>query len=148
MWAGMNDIERVLNSMDLFRSRLGSAFNEFDQLSRNRYPWVGVDNYPRTNLYDTGETLELRVEVPGVDKDQMNLKIQGNYLEISGKKTTSTPEGYTVHRTEREQVDFSRSFTLPYEVDTEKVTAGLKDGILTMRLPKSEAAKPKKVTIS
>ncbi len=88
------------------------------------------------------------VEVPGVSKDNINVKIQGNYLELSGKRTNEVPEGYTVHRTEREALSFSRSFTLPYEVNADNVKASLNNGILTMTLPKSEAAKPKQIAIS
>lgn len=138
----------MLNNMDIFRSRLGSAFQDFDRVIEQRHPWATADNYPRTNLNDTGDNLEVIVEVPGVSKDDINVKIQGNYLELSGKRTREVPEGYTVHRTEREANSFSRSFTLPYEVDADKVTASLHNGILTMSLPKSEAAKPKQIAIS
>ena len=148
MWARMNELEKMLNNMDIFRSRLGSAFQEFDQVADQRHPWATGDNYPRTNLNDTGDNLEVIVEVPGVSKENINVKIQGNYLELSGKRTREVPEGYTVHRTEREALSFSRSFTLPYEVDADNVIASLNNGILTMTLPKSEAAKPKQITIS
>ncbi len=148
MWARMNELERMLNNMDIFRSRLGSAFQDFDQLAEQRYPKTTGDNYPRTNLNDTGDNLEVMVEVPGVSKDNINVKIQGNYLELSGKRTNEVPEGYTVHRTEREALSFSRSFTLPYEVNADNVKASLNNGILTMTLPKSEAAKPKQIAIS
>lgn len=148
MWARVNELEKMLNNMDIFRSRLGSAFQDFDRIADQKHPWTNGDNYPKTNLSDTGDNLELIVEVPGVLKDNINVKIQGNYLELSGKKTREIPEGYTVHRTEREALSFSRSLTLPYEVDADQVTASLKNGILTMTLPKSEAAKPKQIVIS
>lgn len=148
MLTRMNELEKMLNNMDIFRSRLGSVFQDFDRVVEQRHPRATADNYPRTNLNDTGDNLEVIVEVPGVSKDDINVKIQGNYLELSGKRTRAVPEGYTVHRTEREALSFSRSFTLPYEVDADKVTASLNNGILTMTLPKSEAAKPKQIAIS
>lgn len=148
MWTRMNELERMINNMDIFRSRLGNAFQEFDRLTGQSHPWAAADKYPRTNLNDTGDNLEVMVELPGVSKEDINIKIQGNYLALSGKRSRTVPDGYTVHRTEREALSFSRSFTLPYEVDAEKVTAALHDGILVMTLPKSEAAKPKQIAIN
>ena len=86
--------------------------------------------------------------MPGVAKEDLQVKIQGNYLEINGTRKSDLPEGYTVHRTERGSSTFSRSFTLPYEVDADQVTATLKDGLLKMTLPKSETAKPRQISIS
>lgn len=90
----------------------------------------------------------VRAELPGISKDDISIKIQGNYLEISGKRVIETPEGFKSHRNERSSTTFSRSFTLPDEVDAEKVDAALKDGILYLTLPKSEAAKPRQITIN
>ncbi|MBT8362404.1 MAG: Hsp20/alpha crystallin family protein, partial [Deltaproteobacteria bacterium] len=81
-------------------------------------------------------------------KDAIDLKIQGNYLEISGTRKISAPEGYRVHRSERGSASFTRSLTLPADVDSGKVTATLKDGILVLTLPKSEAAKPRQISIN
>lgn len=148
MWTRMNELERMLNSMDIFRTRMGSAFQEFDRLARPVQAWSTTDNYPRTNLNDSGDNLEITVEVPGVNKDDIQIKVQGNYLELSGTQKRDVPEGYKVHRTERKAASFSRSFTLPYEVEADKVTASMRDGILTMTLPKAEAAKPKQIAIN
>ena len=80
-------------------------------------------------------------------KTDLKIKIQGNYLEIGGTRTVDKPEGYKVHRSERGTERFSRSFTLPDEVDADMVSATLKDGILYLTLPKSEAAKPRQIEI-
>ena len=103
---------------------------------------------PRTNLYDTGEQLEIRAEVPGLDKNRLTVNIQGNYLEISGSRDSDVPEGYKIQNAERESVSFSRSMTLPVDVDTAKASAVIKDGILYLKLPKAEAVKPKRITIA
>ncbi len=148
MWTRENELERMLNSMNLFKSRLGNVFQEFDAMARHGAAWENAENYPRTNLFDNGDNLEVSVEMPGLKKENINIKLQGNYLELSGKRTRQVMEGYTTHRTEREEASFTRSFTLPYDVDADKVTAVLKNGILRMMLPKSEAAKPKQITIN
>lgn len=144
MIARLNNLNSLLGTMDLFRSRMDAMFNEFDR----GISWSGAETYPRINLLDTGDNLEVISELPGVAKEDLNVKIQGNYLEIGGTRKSDIPEGYEVHRIERDTTTFSRSFTLPYEVDANQVIATLKDGLLKMTLPKSEAAKPKKISIN
>ena len=143
-----HDINQVFNAMDMFRTQMNSLFTDFDRNYGGDRRWNDVVSYPRTTLSDTGEALVLIAEVPGMDKEKLNVKIQGNYLEISGARPTDNPVGYTLHRSERTAAKFSRSFTLPYEVDASRVTASMKDGLLTITLPKSEAAKPRQITIS
>ena len=99
------------------------------------------------NLYDTGEQLELHVELPGFAKEDIHIKVQGNYLELSGTRKTAVPEGYTAHRQERENPQFTRSMTLPIEVDSSLATATIKNGMLSLTLPKSVAARPQQITI-
>ena len=77
----------------------------------------------------------------------MSIKIQGNYLELSGTKNSDAPDGYKAHRVERVNASFTRSFTLPSEVDVDKVEAVLNNGILSLNLPKAEVAKPKQIAI-
>lgn len=148
MIARFNDLNTMLGAMDMFRNRMNSIFNEFDRSYATGTGWPVVESFPRTNLSDTGDNLEITAEVPGIAREDLKVKIQGNYLEISGNRKSDIPEGYKVHRTERGTSTFSRSFTLPYEVDSGKVVASLKDGLLKMTLPKSEAAKPKQISIS
>ncbi|MGI6655580.1 MAG: Hsp20/alpha crystallin family protein [Desulfobulbus sp.] len=142
-----NDFNQILGAMDLFRNRMNSVFNEFDH-AYNFGGRQGISAFPRTNLSDTGDNLEVVAEMPGVAKDDVQVKIQGNYLEISGVRKSDAPDGYKAHRTERGIGSFTRSFTLPYEVDATKVEATMKDGLLQMILPKSEAAKPRQISIS
>jgi HSP20 family protein len=107
-----------------------------------------MGNTPRTNLYDKGDTFELIAEVPGLSKEDLDVKIQGNYLEINGKREVKIPEGYRVHLSERGSASFTRSLTLPADVDSGKVSAALKDGLLILTLPKSEVAKPRQISIN
>ena len=148
MFTDFNDINRMFGAMDLLRHRMDRFFNDFDP-SSDRIPDVSWwSNFPRTNLFENGDYFELQAEVPGLSKDDLTLNIQGNYLEISGKRSITSPEGVKTHRRERSDQAFSRSYTLPADVETDSVDATLKDGILTLKLPKTPDAKPKKVTIS
>lgn len=147
MWTRMSDIDRMFGAMDVLRTRMDRIFSDYDRMPGKGNFWRLSETGPRTNFYDNGEAFEMRVEVPGIAKDDINVKIQGNYLELSGSRKADLPEGYTAHRVERGERSFTRSFTLPSEVDSEKVAATLKDGVLTLLLPKAEAAKPKQITI-
>lgn len=148
MFKRMSDIDRMFGAMDLLRSRMDRLFSDFDRSYLHGPAFTLASNSPRTNLLERGDNFEVQAEVPGIAKEDLNIKIQGNYLEISGKRSVDSPDGYKVHRNERGGNTFSRSFTLPNDVDAEKVEAKLKDGILYLTLPKSEAAKPKQITIN
>lgn len=146
MFTRMSDIDRLFGTMNLLQKKLDNLYSDYGRPSG--YRWEFEHTAPRTNLYENGDNFEIRAEVPGLEKDDLNVKIQGNYLEITGKRGSDTPEGYKTHKTERGIGAFSRSFTLPADVDSTRVEATLKDGILYLVLPKHEAAKPKKITIS
>jgi len=147
MWTRVNDIDRMFGAMDLLRSRMNRMFTDYGRSYGEDYGWRVADATPRTNLYDNGDHFEIWAEVPGLPKDDLSIKIQGNYLELSGTRKSDAPEGYKAHRVERSNATFTRSFTLPSDVDVEKVEAALRDGILTLTLPKAEAAKPKQIDI-
>jgi len=148
MFRRMSDIDKMFGALDLLRNRLDRHFSDYDQAYLYGPAFTLTSNSPRTNLLTNGDNFEVQAELPGISKDDLNIKIQGNYLEISGKRIVDTPEGYKVHRNERGGSTFSRSFTLPDDVDADKAEAKLKDGILYLTLPKSEAAKPKQITIN
>ncbi len=143
MWTRV--INRGPGNIDLFRSQLNRLFSDFD----DSYAGLGRigTTTPYTNMYDTGDQFILKAEVPGMSRDELQIKIQGNYLELSGNHKAKVPEGYKTHRVERRSSIFTRSFTLASDVDVEKVEAELGDGILTLRMPKVEAAKAKQIEI-
>ncbi len=148
MWTTVSDFNKMYGSMDLFRSRMNRLFTDFDRPNGNDYGWKVVETGPKTNLFDAGDFLEIQAEVPGLNRDDINIKVQGNYLEITGERKSDAPKGYKAHRVERDTSHFTRNFTLPADIDPDKVEASLKNGILTLTLPKAEAAKPKLVTIN
>ena len=147
MWSRLSDVDWMFRTMDMFQNRISRLHPEYARL-RAIPTWDIVQSGPKTNLYDAGDHLEMMVEVPGIAKEDLSVKVQGNYLEISGSRKSDAPEGYTAHRVERTAQTFTRSLTLPADVDTGKVEAKMADGLLTLTLPKSEAAKPKQITIA
>lgn len=124
----------------------------FDQVNpvigRRAYP-AAVPAGPAVELTHDGNELVLRAEVPGMDRSDIELTVHDDTLTLKGVKRAATErkeEGY--HYSERRFGEFSRSFSLPFPVDTVKVQATLKDGILEARLPIAESAKPRRVDIS
>ncbi len=146
MFTRISDIDKLFGTMNILQKKLDNLYTDTGRSLG--YRWELEHTSPRTNLYENGENFEIRAEVPGLEKDDLNVKIQGNYLEISGSRKSDAPEGYKTHKTERGIGPFSRSFTLPADVDSTKVEATLKNGVLYLVLPKHEAAKPKKISIS
>ena len=147
MILSVNDIKNLFGNISSLQNRLKGMPTDFEKIWNPGYDWFMEKQNPRINLYDTGEKYILWAEVPGFDKKNLNVKIQGNYLEISGSRDSIAPEGYKIQNTERDSVSFSRSMTLPLEVDSAKTSAFLKDGILYLSLSKAEEVKPKKITI-
>jgi HSP20 family protein len=112
----------------------------------------GADSYgtwaPPVDIFEKDDQLVFRAEVPGVAKDQLNVRIENGVLSLDGeRKQESEINEENAYRLERTFGRFTRSFTLPTTVDANKVTATFKDGILEVNVPKAESAKPKQVQI-
>ena len=107
--------------------------------------------YPALNIFEEngGEAITLKAEVPGMKRDTLEVEVVGNRLAVAGVREIPDPEGeYRYHRRERQAGEFRRVFRLPYEVDRDQATATYRDGVLTIRLEKAEAAKPRHIEIS
>ena len=143
MWTQV--INRRPANIDVFRSQMNRLFSDFDTVYAD-FAQTG-ETIPYTTMHDTGDQFVLQAEVPDMSKDDIQIKIQGNYLEISGNRKTEVPEGYKAHRTERSASSFTRSFTLASDVNVDTVEAELDDGILSLKLPKVETAKVKQIEI-
>jgi HSP20 family protein len=109
---------------------------------------TGTGAFPLINVFNDGEDFVLVAELPGVKKEDLDIQVRGDTLRIQGKKTVSYEEGASAHRRERAAGEFDRTLTLPAEIDATKVVAEYRDGILTLRLPRAESAKPRTVTIN
>lgn len=104
--------------------------------------------FPAINVSETGETLLVRAELPGIKPDDLEVTIENNTLTLAGRREMPAEnEKVSVHRREREWGSFRRSLTLPARVEGDKVAARYTDGILTVELPKEAAARPKQITV-
>jgi HSP20 family protein len=99
---------------------------------------------PAVDIYQEGDDIVLKAELPGLKKEDINIEIRGDVITLSGeKKKEEKVEKKDYHRFERSYGSFSRSFKLPAEVQVQKATAKFRDGILEIRAPKTEEAKQK-----
>ena len=111
-------------------------------------PWsLDERSYPALNVWDDGESICAEAEVPGFEMKDIEVTVMGNQLTIKGRREASKKEGATLHRHERFTGEFVRSLMLPVEVNPDKVDATLKDGVLTLVMPKTQAALARKITV-
>jgi HSP20 family protein len=135
------------------RTRSPSTFEQLrrqlDRVFAELEPELGdVPGVPRMTLSDAGEKLVLRAVLPGVSDKDLEITANATTLTVRGRCKDEVPEGYTVHRKERASVEFARSFQLPCRIDPDNVDAVMKDGILSLTLPKAAEARPKQISVS
>ena len=134
----LEELERMRRQMDWLSS--GLSRNQF------REPTAGV--FPLMNVTEDKDNYYVRAELPGFKADDLDISVTGETLSISGeRKLPGEDEKAQYHRRERESGKFSRIISLPTQMDTKKVEARCADGILTVTMPKSEAEKPKQISI-
>jgi len=141
------------------RPTFESPFADFDQLRRqmlrlfdaasyDTYGELGAGVFPPINITQDTDNFYVRAEVPGVDKKQLEISALGRRLTISGKREIGKEnDRASYHRKERAEGEFNRSITLPSEFDAARVDAQYQSGVLTVTLPKSEAAKPRQIAV-
>ena len=131
----------------LMQQRLNRLFGQ--DLSTLQEEALSTDLWtPVCDIYETDNEIVVKVELPDVKKEEVKIGIEDNRLEITGERKFAQEvkrENYT--RVERSYGKFLRSFTLPDSVDTTKINAEFKEGILHIAMPKLEAAKPKKIEV-
>jgi HSP20 family protein len=132
-WAGMSGLRREMD-------RVFDRFFDFES------GWGGLevagDWAPKVDLSETKDAFVIRAEIPGVEQKDIQVSLQDQMLTIKGEKTKENEEkDEHYHRMERSYGGFARAMRLPVAVDGSKVTASFKDGVLTVTLPKTPAAK-------
>jgi len=115
-------------------------------------PWydlglTGANVFPSINVFTDQDGLVVQAEVPGIKPDQVHVQVENGRLTISGERTAGHPDA-SFHRRERRYGSFSRTVQLPRDLDPEKVHAELRNGLLTIRIPKHAAAKPRQIAVN
>ncbi len=140
----------------MFNSRVGAdAFrklrDEVDQVWRDVSRFNGGpfgQAFPALNVWESEDALFVEAELPGLSQGDLELEIVGGELTIKGQRPDVKQQGESYHRQERGTGSFMRRLRLPVDVDASKVEAKLQNGVLEIRLPKAEAAKPRKISVN
>lgn len=144
-WNPIRELEDLSNRLDraFGRSVLATTGAEPQDDGFLSFDWA-----PSVDIIEASDAFEIKVELPEMKKEDVKVSIEDGELRISGERKQEKEEkGKKYHRTERSYGSFMRSFTLPSNVDDSKLSAEYKEGVLQVRLPKSEQAKPKAIAV-
>ena len=147
-WEPFRDLMSLQERMnrlfdESFRSRAGAGAGQDDDWA------LGGAWAPAVDIYEHDGNIVLKAEIPGIDPKEVDVRVENNVLTLRGeRKIDNEIKRESYHRVERAYGTFSRSFTLPNVVDTEKIKAEYRDGVLRVTLPKREEAKPKQISIN
>ncbi len=137
-WEPFSDLVSLRDDMD----RLFETF--FGQHPEDREGFWA----PILDIEESNGNIVVKAEIPGMEKDEIKVSVRNNMLSISGeRKQEIETKDKTFHRIERSYGKFSRTITLPSEVDADKIKAAYKDGVLNITLPKPESMKPKQIEV-
>ena len=108
---------------------------------------TGTGGFPPINIFQQGDDFVAIVELPGVEKKDLEIEAKENTIRISGQKTIKYDEGASVHRRERVWGVFDRTLSVPIQIDPEAVKAEYRDGVLALFIPRAESDKPRSIKI-
>jgi HSP20 family protein len=109
---------------------------------------AGSGAFPPINVFQQGDSLVAIVELPGVNKSDLEIQAKDNTIRISGKKAVSFPEKISLHRRERLSGSFDRTLTVPMQIDAGAIKAEYRNGVLALFIPRAESDKPRAITIN
>ncbi len=138
-WANMGEVGRLRQEMDRLFSGLMDPQGQANQ--------SGV--FPSINVYEQDGAYMLTAELPGVSGEDLDIAVHGKTVNIKGERKVPESAGNVkYHRREREYASFNRAVGLPDELDADKVAAKIKNGVLTLTLPKAASAQPRKIKVN
>jgi len=130
-----NELQREIDS--LFEGfEPGAFFRAWEQKS-----------WPATELREEVDSYVLQTDVPGVTREDIEIRVENNILTLKGERKDEAPKGFKIFRKERGHFSFSKSYRLPAQVDASRAEAKLDKGVLTVLLPKTPEAQPKQIPI-
>lgn len=109
---------------------------------------TGYGAYPPVNVFRKGDDFTLVAEIPGVDKNDLDVIVKGEQVRLTGKKIIDYSDDVSIHRRERVAGEFDRTVTVGSEIDADRVEAEYRNGVLTVFLPRAESAKARSVKIA
>jgi HSP20 family protein len=144
----LRDLENMSDRINRLLARRSRPVPGRDESGERDESMALVEWVPVVDVLETDNEFQIRAELPGVEKTDVKLSVEKGVLLISGHREQEKEEkGARYHKIERAYGTFARSFTMPDVVDEQKVAAEFKNGVLTVRLPKSEKARPKSIEV-
>ncbi len=140
-WRDFND---ALRTIDFLHRHIDQVFDD-----RSGVPYRAVRRaaWPSVNVVETKDAFVYRAEVPGLGEGDVVVQIEDEALLLRGERKSDVPEGYEVHLRERAPIAFARKLPLPGRVDADAITASLKNGVLTVTLPKAKDTLPRQIAV-
>jgi HSP20 family protein len=129
----------LLNEMDRLENKTWDSWRSFS---------LSDSQVPHTDIYEEEEQLVLKTELPGINKEDLDVTIEGDRLTIKAEKKEEVREDATHHTRERYYGQYFRTVALPYPIKENKINAAFDNGVLELRLPKAEEVKAKKIEIN
>lgn len=134
----------VWNPLQQFQEEMNRLFDRWG--SGNAFS--GTAGFPALNVWEDGDTVHVEAELPGLDLKDVEIYVSGgNQLTLKGERKANLPDKGVWHRQERVFGSFTRSLTLPFPVDADKVDARLENGVLHVQLTKHESARPRRIPV-
>ena len=141
-WDPFRELEEVSDRLNRMFTRPAM------RTSNNKETMIVADWTPSVDISETEGEYQIKVEIPDVKKEDVKVTLEDGVLTIQGQRKQEKEEtGTKYHRIERSYGSFARTFSLPDVIETDKVKAEFKDGVLNLYLPKSEKAKPKAIEV-
>jgi HSP20 family protein len=141
-----------LSDVAVLQNRLNSIFQDFARPNGELTPTsetLAMGNFvPAVDVYEDAQKLVLKLEVPGIRREDLDIRVEGRTLTVKGERKLETDEKEeNFHRIERRYGSFVRSFTLPATVSTDEIAATSNDGVLSISLAKKPEAKPRQIEV-
>lgn len=137
-----------LADVAVLQNRLNAIFNDFARPEGEQESLTMGNFIPAVDIYEDAQQLVLKLEVPGIKQEDLDVRLENQTLTIKGERKFEADEKHeNFHRIERRYGTFTRTFSLPQTVDTNAPKASYDNGVLTIGLPKKEAAKPRQVKV-
>jgi HSP20 family protein len=146
MLTGWSEFDDTLRALSLLQRRFDNVFEDWSGLPQ-RVARPGRAAWPAINAYETKESFVYTAEVPGLTEADVSVYVEDEALVLRGERKSNVPQGYEVRLRERAPIAFARKLPLPGRVDAEGVAATMKDGVLTITLPKAKEALPRQIAV-